>query len=269
VLAAVDRKAREADILNAVRLFREAGLVNFGIDLILGLQSCCPSVTPESALHLLIGDLHKAVSLGPVHISVYMLGIAEDTALGHMVSDGSRRMLDDATMEQMYLFAVEFLTEHGYEQYELSNFAIPGKESMHNIQYWRGGDYIGLGLGAVSTVGPKRTQNCGDLQEYVRLVHTGRKPLKQEERLTKEVLFTENVMLSLRMTEGLDIDALMGDVSEGCADRLQAYLCSLFKHGLAMKRDSRLVLTPIGLLRSNAVIADIVRITEIGKNRHS
>ena len=265
VLGAVGRKASEADILHAVRLFHEAGVANFGIDLILGLQPSYQSVDPGSVFGLFRDDLHKAVSLQPAHVSVYLLGIGDETALGRMVSDGDCSMLDDATVEEMYLFAAQFLAGHGYRQYELSNFAIPGKESLHNRNYWQGEDYIGLGLGAVSTVACRRTRNCEELQEYITMVLAGSKPFEHEEKLDQETLLTERIMLSLRMTEGLDIKALMRNLSERSVSRLQAYINSLLEHGLAETKGSRLLLTATGFLRSNAIIADILRVTEAGK----
>jgi len=269
VLGTVGRNASESDTMHAVKLLGEAGMTNFGIDLILGLQPSYLSVDPKAVFGLFRDDLHKAVSLQPAHISVYLLGIGDKTALGRILSDGDHSMLDDATVEEMYLFAAQFLADHGYGQYELSNFAIPGKESHHNRNYWQGEDYLGLGLGAVSTVGCRRTRNCEELQGYSTLVLADRKPFEHEEILDQETLLTERIMLSLRMTEGLDIEALMRGLAEGSVSRLQAYLNSLLEHGLAVTRGSRLVLTATGLLRSNAIIADIVRVTEVRKNRHS
>jgi len=269
VLKTVHRSATEADILHAVKLLREADIHNFGIDLILGLQFLYSHGDAESAFDLFQNDVVKAVTLHPAHISVYILSIAEHTTLGRMLSGHGYTMLDDDVFEKMYLWAVEFLERHGYKQYELSNFALPEKESRHNMHYWRGEDYIGLGLGAVSTQGCMRTRNCKDLDTYCTLIETGKRPVEHEELLNSDVQSTEEIMLSLRMTDGLDIDQLMDGVSEGSADGLQVYLSSLFKYGFAKRSASRLVLTPAGMLRSNAVIADIVRFTEAGKNRHS
>jgi oxygen-independent coproporphyrinogen-3 oxidase len=269
VLKAVYRSAAEADILHAVKLLREADIHNFGIDLILGLQSSYSLGDAESAFDLFQNDVLKAVTLHPAHISIYILSIAENTALGCMLSEHDYIMLDDDVLEKMYLWAVEFLERHGYKQYELSNFALPGKESKHNMHYWRGEEYIGLGLGAVSTLGRIRTRNCKDLDVYCTRIDVGKRSVEHEELLNRDIQSTEEIMLSLRMTDGLDIDQLMNGVSEGSADGLHAYLSSLFEHGFAKRSGSRLVLTPVGMLRSNAVISDIVRITEAGKNRHS
>ena len=269
VLKAVHRSAAEADILHAVKLLENADMHNFGIDLILGLQSLHSHGDAESAFDLFQNDVFKAVTLHPAHISMYMLSIAENTTLGRMLSGYEYAMLEDDVLEKMYLWAVEFLERHGYKQYELSNFALPGKESKHNMHYWRGEEYIGLGLGAVSTLGCMRTRNSKDLDAYCTRIDAGKRAVEHEELLDRDIRATEEIMLSLRMTDGLDIDQLMNGVSEGSADGLQAYLSSLFEHGFAKRSGSRLVLTPAGMLRSNAVISDIVRVTEVGKNRHS
>ena len=269
VLKAVHRSAAEADILHAVKLLENADMHNFGIDLILGLQSLNSHGDAESAFDLFQNDVFKAVTLHPAHISMYMLSIAENTTLGRMLSGYEYAMLEDDVLEKMYLWAVEFLERHGYKQYELSNFALPGKESKHNMHYWRGEEYIGLGLGAVSTLGCMRTRNCKDLDAYCARIDAGKRAVEHEELLNRDIQTTEEIMLSLRMTDGLDIDQLMNGVSEGSADGLQAYLSSLFEHGFAKRSGSRLVLTPAGMLRSNAVISNIVRVTEAEKNRHS
>lgn len=269
VLKAVHRSAAEADILHAVKLLENADMHNFGIDLILGLQSLNSHGDAESAFDLFQNDVFKAVTLHPAHISMYMLSIAENTTLGRMLSGYDYAMLEDDVLEKMYLWAVEFLERHGYKQYELSNFALPGKESKHNMHYWRGEEYIGLGLGAVSTLGCMRTRNSKDLDAYCTRIDAGKRAVEHEELLDRDIQATEEIMLSLRMTDGLDIDQLMNGVSEGGADGLQAYLSSLFEHGFAKRSGSRFVLTPAGMLRSNAVISDIVRVTWSGKNRHS
>lgn len=269
VLGTVGRVATEADILHAVRLFREADVPNFGIDLMLGLQPSYPKADPDRVFNLFRIDLEKTVNLHPAHISVYMLSISDETALGRMVSQCNHSLLDDSTLEEMYLCAVEYLTGHGYLQYEVSNFAIPGNESLHNRNYWHGEDYIGLGLGAVSTAKGRRRRNREKLEDYTALVCAGKCPFEDVEMLDHATLLTERIMLSLRMTEGMDMGVLMQGLSEERANRLQTYLSSLFEYGLAERRGAHLALTARGFLKSNAIIADIVRVTDDTKNRHS
>jgi oxygen-independent coproporphyrinogen-3 oxidase len=269
VLAAVDRRTREKDILNAAKIMNEGGVANVGIDLMLGLQPSYRRADPERVFDIFTRDLRKAVSLGPSHISVYMLTVGADTPLGRMTSTCQHSILDDEDLENMYLYAVEFLAGYGFEQYELSNFALPGKESVHNMQYWQGKNYIGLGTGSVSTIGCTRTRNSEVLERYVECMHEQKKPVVHEEVLSGEALFVERIMLSLRMTRGLDMDALMSVVPEPRKSQLQLYVDSLSAHGLARCSGSRLQLTPSGMFRSNAIISDIVRFTGEPENRHS
>jgi oxygen-independent coproporphyrinogen-3 oxidase len=269
VLGAAGRVATEADIFHAVGLFRENDVPNFGIDLILGLQSFYPKADPDRVFSLFRIDLEKTVNLHPKHISVYMLSISDETTLGRLVSRSNHSLPDDSTLEEMYLYAVDYLTGHGYIQYEVSNFAIPGYESLHNRNYWRGEEYIGLGLGAVSTVAGRRTWNREKLEEYTALVCTGKSPFGDVEMLDHATLWTERIMLLLRMAEGMDMGVLMQGLSEQRANRLQTYLSSLFEYGLAERRGSHLALTAHGFLKSNTIIADIVRVTDDTKNRHS
>jgi oxygen-independent coproporphyrinogen-3 oxidase len=269
VLAAVGRKATEADIMHAARLLREAGVDNLGIDLILGLQDSYSNMDPERTFRLFRHDIIKAVSLEPDHVSVYVLDVDESTPLVRSVSGSGASMLQDDDLERMYLYAVEYLSSRGYEQYELSNFAKPGKESRHNMHYWSGDDYLGIGLGAVSTIGFSRRRNYVELERYVRAVTAGRSPVQHEEILTEESIRIEKIMLSLRMSGGIDIDALARDLSENTSARLQSYAGSLLEHGLAVRRGTRLALTASGFFRSNAIITDIVRVTEGEENRHS
>ena len=166
VLQKVGRPTRVRDILTAVDLLKEGGIENFNLDLILGI----------AASDIYMTDLKKAVALKPAHISVYMLGISEKTALSRMVARGEFIELTSEEYEQLFGFTAYLLSREGYRRYEISNYAQKGFESYHNLNYWKGGEYIGAGLAAVSTIGRRRTRNTRSFVNYYEKLDRGLKP---------------------------------------------------------------------------------------------
>jgi oxygen-independent coproporphyrinogen-3 oxidase len=136
------------------------------------------------------------------------------------------------------------------------------------LNYWRGGDYVGLGLGAVSTVGGKRYTNSDTFDMYEHHIREGGKPVLHVEELGQAELITERVMLALRQSAGMDFEELPGtmDLSK---NPIQRYVSGLIEAGFAESDESRLRLTPAGFLRSNIIITDIIGIIEKSQNGHS
>ena len=183
VLSAHHRRAHPGDEHRAFQIFRQCGVANLNVDLILGLQLCHAVPEEATAVSIFEEDLNRAVALSPEHISLYILSLPE----GSTSKAKEHLSFSEQTVEKLYLYSVRFLTDHGFEQYEISNFARPGFESVHNRQYWRGGEYRGLGLGAVSTLGNRRMRNVETLQEYLHLTEGGRRPVGEVEILDSPV----------------------------------------------------------------------------------
>jgi oxygen-independent coproporphyrinogen-3 oxidase len=264
VLRGNGRPVRPSHIYRAFRLLREGGVDNIGIDLILGLRSSYNGHGEERAAEVFREDLRRAVELKPEHLSVYLLSLSGNSEIGRRVTRGEITPLDDRSMEQLYLYTVDYLGLHGYEQYEISNFARTGYKSLHNTGYWSGDEYLGTGLGAVSTIGDIRTRNHHDLETYINSLARGEDPVGEIEALDDRIRSMERIMLSLRQPRGVSLSEL-----EGASDRLNDYLEILQRRKFAVEEDGRIALTPRGFLRSNAIIADIIGFMEDNKSRHS
>lgn len=177
------RKHSRADAAQAVKAAQAAGFDNISLDLMLGL--------PGGSREKLKNSIAFAASLGPRHISSYILKVEQGTPFA---ARGVKPPDDDETAEQ-YLFCVEELEKRGYKQYEISNFAQPGWESRHNLVYWHGEEYLGFGPGAHSFYGGERFYYPRDLKAFL----TGGFPCPDGTGGS----FSEYAMLNLRLTEGL------------------------------------------------------------------
>lgn len=179
----------------AIELAREAGLDNISIDLIYGLE---PMTTDEWRY-----NLEKAVELRPEHISAYHLTIESGTPLGKDLAAGKAAEIVPEQSASQFETMREVLTEAGYEHYEISNFALPGRRSLHNSNYWSGQEYIGIGPSAHSYDGFRRCWSVSDNAAYIRLQPTGEH--LSGETLSPEDRYNEFVMTSLRCYRGIDI----------------------------------------------------------------
>ena len=142
---------------------RKAGFDNINIDLM--------SALPGQSLESWADTLEQAVRWAPEHISAYSLIIEEGTPFAAMYENGSLPALpDEDTDRKMYHYTGAFLSEHGYQRYEISNYALPGRECRHNSGYWTGHPYLGLGIGAASYVNGTRFSNCTDMREYLEVL---------------------------------------------------------------------------------------------------
>lgn len=230
-LRAIGRIHTAQDTVAAVEAARHAGFDNLSLDLIYGL----PGQTPERWRE----NLAAAVAFSPEHLSCYGLKIEPDTPL--YARRGDAALPDDDAQADMYLYCAEHLGISGYRQYEISNFARPGRESRHNLKYWTLGEYLGIGPGAHSDFGGRRFAIVRDLGAFVAgsIVNSEDSIVNPRERAA------EHVMLGLRLTRGLTVGELAGaeSVLRACAS-----------HGLAEQIGGRWRLTPRGFLVSNSII---------------
>ncbi len=179
----------------AVRVARSAGLENVGLDLIFGL--------PERLGRDLAADIDAVLALEPEHISVYGLSVEPATPLGRWVREGREIAPDPDRYSEEYVEVSRRITAAGYEHYEVSNFARPGRWSRHNASYWRGDPYLGLGNGAHSFVGGERWWNQRDWDAYRVAVEEGRSPVADRETIGPAEARLERTWLGLRTREGL------------------------------------------------------------------
>jgi oxygen-independent coproporphyrinogen-3 oxidase len=237
VLAALDRAATPDQARDVVGCARAAGFEDVSIDLIFGV----PGQTPAD----LESDLADALALAPDHVSWYELEIKPGTALARM----GAALPDEDLSTDMYRRIVAGLEAAGYRWYETANFARPGRECRHSLAYWGAADYLGLGVGAVSTVGDERWRNDPGLERYLARLRAGARPERSVEALDGELRRRERWMLALRLDRPIDIGALgPPDRPDGLA-RLRA---------LGLVADDPLALTREGRFVQNAVLHELI-----------
>lgn len=233
------------DGIRTFELARTMGFTNINLDFIWGL--------PDQRLKLWLEDLKAITRLGPDHLSCYGLTVEECTPLETALHQGRITLPDDSEQGKMFIYGAEYLESQGYLQYEVSNFARMGFQCRHNLGYWEGADYLGLGPAAVSTLFGRRWTNPADLGEYAAAVDSGR--IAQEaEVLTLAERVRELVMLRLRTTRGLRVRAYRELTGRDFMRDNKALIHALHKNQLVRIRHGYLSLTRNGLLVSNAIL---------------
>ncbi|MFL5960389.1 MAG: radical SAM family heme chaperone HemW [Gaiellaceae bacterium] len=236
LLRVLERRARPADVERAFGHLREAGFDNLSLDLIYGI----PGQTPAE----LAADLARAIALGPDHVSAYELEAKPGTrfTIGH----GAELERQAEQMEDYFERVVATLTAAGYRWYETANFCRDGKRAEHNLAYWLGRDYLGIGVGAVSTLGGERRRNTPKLARYLRGHYD-----REVELLDDETRARERLMLGLRLDEPLELAGLRPALDvDGIARAEQL--------GLAVDDGRTLALTRRGRFLGGAVTAEIL-----------
>ncbi len=230
-----------AEIGLAVDVVRNAGIENLSLDRIYGL--------PDERAESLLDNLRAAVAFQPDHLSFYALTLENDVPLQSRVESGHVTLPDDDLTAANYLRAVEFLGEHGLQQYEVSNFSAVQRECRHNLNYWHQGDYLAFGPSAVSTVDRRRTRNLPDLTGYIEHLQRGELPPCEVETLDNRKLLLETIMLSLRLKTGLDTQTLKNRYGYDLLSDKSDLISALTERGDIKLDGSQLSLTPEGMLR--------------------
>ena len=217
LLDVLDRVAGPDDVRRAFYHLRDAGFDNISFDLIYGI----PGQEPAD----LEADIADALALGPEHLSCYELEAKPGTRFTH--AHGAELARQAEALEGYFERVVELLLEAGYRWYETANFCRRPKlaggrdlRSRHNLAYWRGRDYLGLGIGAVSTVERRRWRTSPRLAGYVASLRRGALPARELELLTPEVQREERVLLGLRLDEPLALPPVAGGIDRRALDRL-------------------------------------------------
>ncbi len=216
--------------------------VRTNLDLIAGL----PNQTPES----FAATLDEAIALGVGHISLYMLDLEERSPLAVQVARGRAILPDDEQIAAMYVDAIERLAQAGFRQYEISNFARQGEECIHNLRYWRRGEYHGIGLAAHSFVEGKRFANTRDIRRYIR---TSPDAVDFVEELGDDDVRREMLFLGLRQTSGIDY----AELERLCGQEVNEWIDRGLRDGWLEQRGARIAFTPSGFLLSNELISQL------------
>jgi oxygen-independent coproporphyrinogen-3 oxidase len=253
LLRVLERRASPDAVRRAFFHLRDASFDNISLDLLHGI--------PGQSATALEHDIDEALTLAPEHVSYYELEAKPGTRFAH--AHGAELARQAEAMEGYFDVVVERLTAAGYRWYETANFCVAAAHARgrdlrarHNLAYWLGRDYLGLGIGAVSTLGGERRRNKPRLEAYVTSLARGETPPREREQLDDRVRAQERVMLGLRLDTGLPLATAKRAIDSAALGRLQ-------RLGLATLRAQRdgpgtLVLTPRGRRLGGAVTVELL-----------
>ena len=256
-LRAVARLHSAADTRQLVGCARSVGFENISVDLVAGL--------PHQTLESWQRNLEAVLQLEPQHISLYLFEIDEKSRLGWEVLQGGTRYHAPAVpgeefMADAYEIGREVLGREGYVQYEISNFALPGFESRHNLKYWQLAPYVGLGAGAHSFDGMNRWANEGEARLYIDRLAGMRSPIAAVRKLSPEEQLEEFFFLGLRQVEGISLDLARKRWGRDLMSRWQGRIETLTQDGLLTTTGDNIRLAETAYLVSNEVFREFVEV---------
>ncbi|KGO35369.1 MAG: radical SAM family heme chaperone HemW [Desulfoprunum sp.] len=249
-LGTLGRRYRQGVARQAVKAARAAGFDNLSFDLINGV----PGQTPETWRQ----TLEEAVCHGPEHLSCYQLTIEDGTPFAALENSGMLDLPCEENIELMDEMTVELCRSAGLRHYEISNYARPGRECRHNINYWRNGEYYAAGSGAVSCIGGRRQKRVEDPVAYCRMVENGSDPVIEEEKLDRESSFRESVVIGMRMLDGVPLADLVARYGIDVKDYYGDLLDRLQDGGLVELTPTHLRLSDYGRRVANRILAELV-----------
>ena len=243
----------EKDIYRSIENVLNVGFNNISIDLMYGL--------PNQTLPMLQESLTKAIKLNLSHYSVYGLKVEEKTRFYDLYKRNQLPLPDEDEELKMYLLIIDEMKKNGYEQYEISNFAKPGSESRHNINYWRNGEYYGFGAGAHGFLANNRYENISGVNQYIKI-------LKEENKLPKAnryyVSTKENmentIILGLRMLKGISFNDFEKTFNVNLQEKYHQEIDKLTKLGLLNINNKGIRLTKKGIIYGNNVFSEFISI---------
>lgn len=239
-----------AEFLHSYHLAREHGFENINIDLIFAL----PKQTMTSWQY----TLHEVISLMPVHISAYNLVMEEETPFYEWWKAGELHLPTEDIEADMFQYAIETLTAHGYTHYEICNFARPNRAAKHNLVYWNNQPYIGLGAGACGYVDGVRYTNSRGITPYINALSQRNKPIYDAEHLTGHAEKAETLMLALRKREGISIS----DYQHRFGEEIEAEFGNILKKWIDLqlleRTTTHLRFTSRGLFLANEVFVELM-----------
>jgi putative oxygen-independent coproporphyrinogen III oxidase len=263
-LASLSRTHTADEARQTIESLREAGFDNISIDLIAGL--------PEQTLKDWEFNLTEALKLGPEHLSLYLLEVKEGTQLFAQLKRGARPVPDEDVAAEMYTLICEMTGESGYEQYEISNFAridtdpeakattqrVSRLRSKHNMKYWTGAPFYGMGCGAHSYDIRSRWFNLMKTETYIDSINLSGQAVAHRTELTGADRAAEALFMGLRLREGIDVGEFGSEYSVDVVEEYRDELNRIEEAGLIQLTGGRLMLTDKGRLLSNEVFVAFV-----------
>lgn len=240
--------AQEA--VDTIELAHSLGFENISLDLIYGL--------PQQDMEILTRSVERALTLPVRHISIYGLQLEEGTVFHRMEALGKLHLPADELVEAMHDYIVEKLPKAGYQRYEISNYAMTGYESKHNLSYWQDVDYIGIGSGAHSYWQGIRYENPRNIDDYISALAEGRLPSSVEEQVDRQAHMEEFCFLGLRTAEGIDKNLFQ---QKFAVDLFVVYgrtIEKLTAQDLLQYTANGIALTSLGMKYGNQVFAEFL-----------
>ncbi len=250
LLRLIGRTHNKQDYINAINIIKSVGFKNINTDLMLGLPKQKMSDVKKSII------LAKAV--GSRHISLYSLILEEKTQLFKEVETGVIKLPNEKKVVGMMVQSNKLLEQHGFKRYEVSNYSMLGFECKHNINCWKMIDYVGFGAGAHSYFENKRWSNLCGIEKYIKAMHNKGEAIEYIEKLNKEDLIEEYIMLGLRLVEGIDIEKLKEKTGFDLLKERKHELDQLIKLQLVNLSNNFLKATEQGFLFLNKIIEMLI-----------
>ena len=230
---------------------KQMGFDNINIDLMYAL----PNQSREDWME----SLEKVVKLNPTHISAYSLILEENTELFKMYERDEFNLLDENTDIEMYEYTINYLKSHGYNQYEISNYAKDNFECKHNVLYWKCEEYVGIGASASGYFNRIRYNNICELDNYEKMILEGEKPIEWEEKLSIKDEIEESIFLGLRMNEGIQISDFKEKYNFDFEKEYKNEIEKLSKMELIEIDNNLMKLTQKGREISNSVFVEFIK----------
>jgi len=235
--------------VETLHIASEVGFENISLDLIFNL--------PKQTKQIWLSNLKQAIQLPIKHISTYSLILERGTILNKMVLDGKIKMQSDDHDADLYETTIDFLTQNGFYQYEVSNFTKPGYECKHNNAYWQYKDYLGLGTSAHSFVDGKRWWNYSSLKRYINEINTNGNAVANHEELSPEEFHNEYVMLALR-SSGIQLNNYKNTFGDTWLTKNYSYLKKLENENFILFNDLNIKLTKKGYAVCDEILQNIL-----------
>ena len=244
------RQHRAADIVDTYFSIRRAGIRNINLDLIFAL--------PGQTVYAWRKTMEQASALAPEHISVYNLTVEKGTKFHKLFQEGKLIPVDEETELAMYKEAIYYLSNMGYEHYEISAFSYPGKESRHNLSYWLNKNYLGFGPGAHSSFAGVRWENTGSFEEYRSLVAKGEYPVSFSENLSTSIMKAETMILGLRLRNGVSRSEFSNRFGVDPVVEYKTQLKNMVTKNLICMEGDRIYLSEKGLIFANQAFLEFL-----------
>ena len=253
ILKWMNRSHNKNQIINGLNTVKEIGYENISLDFIYG--------TPKNLTRDYKAELLEILKFNPTHLSCYHLTIEDGTYFGHLEKKRKIKRIEDDVSQKEFQWISEKLKSKNYQHYEISNFALQGKQSFHNSNYWNQSSYIGLGPGAHSFRNSKRRWNISNNRLYIKNIKAG-VPYFEQEVLSPYDLVNEKIMLGLRTLNGLDKNYIFSIVPQSIKDEIERKLNMFLKDEIIISTNNIISMNPEKWLLSEYVSRELFILKE-------